>query len=50
MGRDREAALSHSRYRADKPCCHEVLAAALAGLFPAKEGLEVMLDHLERTA
>lgn len=50
MGRDRKATQSLSRHPAEKPCCKELLAAALAGLFPTDEQLETLLDHLERAA
>ena len=34
----------------DKPCCKELLLAAVDGCYANEQGLERVLDHLERTA
>ncbi len=34
----------------EKPCCQELLQAALGGLYGQDQCLEGMLDHLERAS
>lgn len=50
MVRQHASEQEKARRCCDKPCCQELLQAALGGHLDTQQCLECMLDHLERTS